>query len=70
MLRLLWGHVGANVANLELRFQDGTVTRLPLTESVFLYAFPDNQWRAGHRPGWLIAHEKNGNRLSERLPWD
>lgn len=66
-LALLWGHAGADVASLEVRFQDGTMTRLPLTDGVFLHVFPKQRWSAGHRPAWLVARGDDGSTLRERL---
>jgi hypothetical protein len=54
---LLWGHAGRDIASLKVRFQDGTVTRLPLTDGAFFHVLPKQRWVVGHRPAslWLGA---------------
>lgn len=66
-LTLLWGHAGRDVASLAVRFQDGTGTKLPLTDSVFLHVFPKQRWVVGHRPAWLVARGTDGRVLRVRL---
>jgi hypothetical protein len=66
-LTLLWGHAGSDVASLDVRFQDGTTTRLPRTDSVFFHVFPKQRWVVGHRPAWLVARGRDGRALRVRL---
>jgi hypothetical protein len=66
-LTLLWGHAGSDVASLKVRFQDGTATRLTLTDGVFFHVFPKQRWVVGHRPAWLIARGSDGRVLRIRL---
>lgn len=66
-LTLLWGNVGRDVGSLEVHFGDGTTTRLRLTDGVFLQVFPEQRWRLGHRPAWLVARDNDGFTFRERL---
>jgi hypothetical protein len=66
-LTLLWGHAGRDVADLRVRFQDGTATRLPLTDGVFFHVFPKQRWAVGHRPAWLVARDTDGRVVRVRL---
>jgi hypothetical protein len=66
-LTLIWGHAGRDVASLRVRFQDGTTTRLPRTDSVFFHVFPKQRWVVGHRPAWLVARGRDGSVLRVRL---
>lgn len=66
-VNLLWGQVGADVANLNLHFQDGRVTGLPLTDGFFFYLVPRRRWLVGHRPTRLIAHDQSGRTVRARL---
>jgi hypothetical protein len=67
VVTLLWGHVGRDVRSLEVHFQDGTVTRLALTDGVFLHVFAKQRWLVGRRPSLLVAHDKDGFAFRERL---
>jgi len=64
---LLWGNVGSDVANLNVRFRDGTSTRVPLSSGVFLHVFPKYRWRPGLRPAWLVAHTNDGFAFRQQL---
>lgn len=64
---LLWGHAGTDVASLMVRYHDGTTTRLPLTNGVFFRVLPNQSWRVGHRPEWVIARGKDGSTLRVQL---
>lgn len=66
-LTLLWGHAGRDVASLAVRFQDGTMTRLPLTDGVFFHVFSRQRWLVGHRPALVIARETDGRTQRVRL---
>jgi hypothetical protein len=67
ILTLLWGNVGREVTSLEVHFQDGTTTRLPLTNGVFFQVFPKQRWLAGHRPSLLVARDGDGFAFRKRL---
>jgi hypothetical protein len=67
LVKLLWGNVGGDVASLELRFQDGSVTRLPLKDRVFFYVLPRRRSLVGRRPTRLIARDRSGRTLGARL---
>jgi hypothetical protein len=69
-LRVLWGQAGSDVARLEVLFQDGSKTSLPLTDGVFLYPIPDSRWSAGHRPAFLVARDRGGHTLAKRLLYE
>lgn len=66
-LPLLWGHVGSDVASVHVRFQDGTTTRLPVSDGVFFHVFPGRRWLAGHRPSLLVARDSDGFAFRKRL---
>jgi hypothetical protein len=66
-VNLLWGNVGSDVGSLRLRFQDGGVTTLPLTDGVFFHVLPGQRGLVGHRPTRLIARDKSHRTLSKRL---
>jgi hypothetical protein len=65
-LPLLWGIAGANVARLNIIFQDGTHRNLPARGGIFLYPVPRSRWNKGHRPALLIARDKQNRVVSKR----
>lgn len=65
-LPLLWGRVGDNVAGLSIVFQDGSHTRLPHSDGVFLYPVPRSRWNKGHRPTSLIARDEHSRSIDKR----
>jgi hypothetical protein len=67
MLNLLWGQVGRDVARLNVLFQDGRTRALAHSEGVFLYPVPRSRWKAGHRPAFLEARNRQGRILGKRL---
>jgi hypothetical protein len=67
VLNLLWGQVGRDVANLEVRFQDESEISLPFSNGVFLYPVPRSRWAVGRRPAFLIARDTQGRTLGKRL---
>jgi hypothetical protein len=58
-----FGFAVANVARLDLRFQDGDHTTIPLVSHDFLYVVPPDRWAAGHRPSILTAYGASGHAL-------
>jgi hypothetical protein len=54
-----FGFAAAGIARLELRFQDGDRTTIPLVLHDFLYVVPADRWPAGHRPSILTAYAAN-----------
>jgi hypothetical protein len=70
MVNLLWGRAGSNVGEVSIQFQDGSETRLPIRNGVFLYPVPGSRWRVGHRPAFLIATDGNGRLLRHRLLYE
>jgi hypothetical protein len=66
-LTLLWGHAGRDVTSLSVHFQDGTATKLSLTDGVFFRVFPKERWVVGHRPTWLVARGTDGRVTRVRL---
>ena len=57
---LLWGDVGADVARLELRFEDGRVERLPLVRGWTLYQVAPADFAAGRRPVEVVGRDAAG----------
>ena len=56
-----FGWVAPGIARLELRFQDGSATDIPLlAHGDFLYVVPTDRWPAGHRPSILTAYAADG----------
>lgn len=68
---LLWGEVGSEIAQLELRFEDGRVERLPLAKQFALYQVDSADFIAGRRPLVLIGRDASGKVVGERKlgPW-
>jgi hypothetical protein len=66
-VNLLWGNVGSDVDTLRLRFQDGSVTTLPLTDGVFFRVLPRQRGLVGHRPTRLTVRDKSHRTLSKRI---
>ena len=54
------GWVAPQVAQLTLRFQDGTAADVPLHDRYYLYVVPPANWPAGHRPSILEARNAQG----------
>jgi hypothetical protein len=63
----LWGGpVRADVAEIEVRYQDGERAIVPVVEGMVLYAIPPEHFLRGHRPNLLIAHAADGRELARR----
>lgn len=67
---LLVGPVGSDIANLELRYQNGRVATIPLREGWALYEVERADYAEGRRPEILIGRDVSGREIaSQRLPW-
>jgi hypothetical protein len=67
---LLVGPVGSDIARLELRYQNGRVANLPLSEGWALYEVERADYVEGRRPEILIGRDASGREIaSQRLPW-
>jgi hypothetical protein len=67
---LLVGPVGSDIAKLELRYQDGRVANIPLSEGWALYEVETADYVKGRRPEALIGRDTSGREVaSERMPW-
>jgi hypothetical protein len=67
---LFVGPVGSDIAKLELRYQDGRVANIPLSEGWALYEVEIADYVEGRRPEVLIGRDASGREIaSERLPW-
>jgi hypothetical protein len=67
---LLVGPVGSDIAKLELRYQDGRVVNVPLSEGWALYEVKSTDYVEGRRPEILIGRDASGREIaSQRLPW-
>ena len=66
---LFQGHVGPDVATLELHYQDGEVQRLQPVDGFFLAEIAPRHWPPGHRLNELVARDGQGRQIS-RLPFD
>ena len=62
------GRAGKGVASVELRYEDGTSSRVPLTERYFLEVVAGPHTRRGHRPLVFLARDSSGHVVAtERL---
>jgi hypothetical protein len=67
---LLVGPVGSDIAKLELRYQNGRVANIPLSEGWALYEIETADYAEGRRPDVLIGRDTSGREIaSERMPW-
>jgi hypothetical protein len=67
---LLVGPVGADIAKLELRYQNGRVATIPLSDGWALYEVESADYAEGRRPEILIGRDVSGREIaSQRLPW-
>ncbi len=67
---LLVGPVGAAIATLELRYENGRTTGIPLSEGWALYEVEPADYVGGRRPEMLVGRDVSGQEIaSERLPW-
>jgi hypothetical protein len=63
---LLDGPVGAKIHSLDLRFEDGTHTAIPIQHGYILYQVNPQNFVSGHRPTKLIAHNTAGQIVNTR----
>jgi hypothetical protein len=64
---LLWGGPArADVAEIEVRYQDGEHAVVPVVEGMVLYEIPPEHFARGHRPNLLIARGADGRELARR----
>jgi len=63
---LLWGSVGHLIVSLELRFEDGSVIRIPLHHGWALYQVNPRSFVRGHRPIALIGRNQSGRVVGMR----
>lgn len=64
---LLWGGpVRADVAEIDVRYQDGEGAVVPVVEGMVLYEIPPEHFPRGHRPNLLIARTADGRELARR----
>jgi len=69
-VQLLVGPVGADIAQLQVKFQDGRRDGLPLSENWALYEVVRADYAEGRRPAELIGLDASGQVVArERLPW-
>jgi hypothetical protein len=54
------GRAGKGVASVELRYEDGTSSKVPLTSRYFLEVVTGLHTRRGHRPLVFLARDSNG----------
>ena len=67
---LLVDPVGTKIATLQLRYEDGRVTQVPLHDGWALYEIATRDYKHGRRPETLIGHDRSGKRITiKRLPW-
>ena len=63
------GEVGAHVATVELRYQDGDVQRVQPVEGFVLAEVPSRHWPKGHRLDAIVALDASGRAIA-RQPFD
>ena len=67
---LLVGPVGADIATLDLRYQNGRIATVPLSDGWALYEVEHSNYVEGRRPEVLVARDESGREIaSKRLPW-
>jgi hypothetical protein len=67
---LFVGPVGTDIAQLELRYQNGRVANIPLSEGWALYEVEPADYVEGRRPEILVGRDASGREVaSERMPW-
>jgi hypothetical protein len=60
---LLCCEVGDDVANVELRFEDGDRIALPAIEGFVYYAIPSRHYALGHRLGLIVGFDSKGREI-------
>jgi hypothetical protein len=69
-VQLLTGRVGADIARLEVRYQDGRVRDALLKDGWALYAVARRDYAAGRRPAEIVGLDAAGKQVATvRLPW-
>jgi hypothetical protein len=64
---LLWGGPArADVAEIEVRYEDGERALVPVVEGMALYEIPPEHFPRGHRPNLLIVRAADGRELARR----
>jgi hypothetical protein len=64
---LFWGGpLRADVATVELQFEDGDEVRLHPTEGMILYEIPPSHFEQGHRPNLILARDADGDEIAQR----
>jgi hypothetical protein len=67
---LLVGPVGSDIATLELRYQDGRIAKVPLSDGWALFEVERADYIPKRRPEVLVGRGVSGSEIaSERLPW-
>jgi hypothetical protein len=67
---LLVGPVGSDVATLELRYEDGRVRSIPLTDGWALSEIARADYRKGRRPEVLVGRDAAGKIIATKgFPW-
>ena len=67
---LLVGPVGSDIAKLELRYQNGRVVNIPLSEGWALYEIETADYVEGRRPETLIGRDPSGREIAlQQMPW-
>ncbi len=63
---LLQGSVGRDIARLDVRYQDGDTTRIPIHEGFVLFEVPRPNYGEGHLPATLIGRDASGAVIARR----
>lgn len=64
---LLWGGpLRADVATVEVQFEDGESIQLHPTGGMILYEIPPNHFEQGHRLNLIVARDANGDETAQR----
>jgi hypothetical protein len=67
---LLVGPAGSDIATLELRYQDGRVTPIPVNDGWALYEIARSDYAAGRRPEILVGRDTTGRKIATKpVPW-
>jgi len=60
------GPVRPDVAEIEVRFENGEVAVVPVAKGMWLYEIKPDHFSRGHRPELLIARDADGRELARR----
>jgi len=67
---LLVGPVGADIATLQLRYQDDRTANVPLRDGWALYEVERSDYAEGKRPDTLVGRDASGREIAAKsLPW-